>query len=205
VKKQRRVYRPVPHRCKNCGELCYGRGVPPAEVVPTPAPVTGAVWISVTQGAFVLVDESDVRCVMEFNWRLASQGKRYAMAYVAGHHVLMHRFLMSLELGDGLEVDHINGDGLDNRRSNLRVCTAKQNRGNQKKHHDNKSGYKGVIRMRDATRNRPWRAQTNWDHQMCVLGYFHTAEEAASVYDRAARVYYGAAFARTNFSEQWSG
>lgn len=106
----------------------------------------------------------------------------------------LHRML--LRPPADMVVDHINGDRLDNRRANLRVCTQTENLANGKPHRDGKSKYRGVcFRKREGT----WRAQISLGGQKSkYLGQYPTEEEAAMAYDHAARERYGD-FARLNF------
>ena len=110
---------------------------------------------------------------------------------------LLHRLVMCA--GDGMKVDHINGNPSDNRRSNLRVCTHLQNMANQKKRQGSRSKFKGVT----ATGNRknPWQACIKINYEKIYLGVFPTEEAAAFAYDRAATKHCGE-FARTNFGER---
>jgi hypothetical protein len=97
-----------------------------------------------------------------------------------------------------VEVDHRDGNGLNNRRrSNLRVCSHSQNGANQKKHKNNTSGFKGVVLYKD-NRSRPWCARIKVEGRHIYLGYFATPDEAAKAYDAAAIRLHGE-FARTNF------
>jgi hypothetical protein len=101
---------------------------------------------------------------------------------------LVHRLVMMAFLGlqpDEL-VDHINGDSLDNRLSNLRKCTLAQNGYNSKKPKNNKSGYKGVCFQQNK-----WRASIHVNGKQKFLGYYDTPEEAHAAYCAAAREYYG--------------
>lgn len=104
----------------------------------------------------------------------------------------LHRIITSCP--KHMIVDHINGNGLDNRLENLRVCTKAQNMSNQKIHKNNKSGYKGVVRLKENT----WEAKINSNKVRIHLGKFSSPQDAAMAYDKAARIYHGE-FAITNF------
>lgn len=96
-------------------------------------------------------------------------------------------------------VDHANGNGLDNRRSNLRQATRSQNAANVPRRRTGTSGFKGVHRNRAG--GKPWRAQIRVGYQRRHLGVFNTPEAAARAYDEAARELFGD-FAQTNFSKE---
>ena len=91
-------------------------------------------------------------------------------------------------------VDHINSDSLDNRRSNLRVCTVSQNNMNSAIGRNNKSGYKGVSW--DKT-NKKWRAGIKAKGKSVSLGSFNSKKDAARAYNEAAKKAYGE-FAKLN-------
>ena len=117
--------------------------------------------------------------------------------------VSLHRLLMSPP--DNMQVDHINGNGLDNRRENLRVCTNAQNNANKPPQKNSKSGFKGVHQT---SKNR-WRAYigSNMVREgtdkpvMRCLGYYSSKQDAARAYDREAIKKYGE-FAYTNFPRE---
>ena len=96
----------------------------------------------------------------------------------------------------GMQVDHINGDRLDNRRENLRIVTNWQNQMNRGMTINNSSGYKGV-RLR---RSGKWEAQIRVNKKAIFLGRFYDKLDAAHAYDDAAKKYFGE-FARLNFPE----
>lgn len=91
--------------------------------------------------------------------------------------VLMHRVILGLARGDGLKVDHINGDGLDNRRANLRLATTAQNAQNQGARRASTSKHRGVSWSK--TRQR-WVAQATLNGRQHHLGRYHIEEEAAA-------------------------
>jgi len=110
----------------------------------------------------------------------------------------LHRLIM--KPGPGLVVDHISGETLDNRRSNLRVCTNAQNSRNSQRIYTSKTGYKGVQSAAANGSFLPWRARIKHNYSEIQLGTFATKEEAALAFDNASRKYFGE-FARLNFPE----
>lgn len=126
------------------------------------------------RGVF-LVDGEDFEEVKRFNWCISTYG--YIVRRGEGGIVWLHRSLLGLEKGDKRRVDHINGDRLDNRRSNLRICTQRENSQNlHGRRSNNTSGFRGVTWSKSA---RSWVAQATLDYQRFYLGCFRTAEEAA--------------------------
>lgn len=153
-----------------------------------------SIKIPLSQGKFSIIDDADEAFVNLFKWSFTSVGRGYAVRRVLkpdgrATHQLLHRYL--LDPSTGFEVDHIDGDSLNNCRANLRVCTHKQNRANTRKHKDNTSGFKGVCWSKAAQK---WSAKLRNKH----LGLFGTKEEAALAYDQAAIRECGE-FAHTNF------
>jgi hypothetical protein len=105
----------------------------------------------------------------------------------------MHRqLIMPLK---GLQVDHINGNGLDNRKANLRICTPSQNGCNRNRISRSQSGFKGVRWLKERCN---WRAEIGLYSRHYNLGSFSSAIEAALAYDKAARELHGE-FAHLNF------
>jgi AP2 domain/HNH endonuclease len=155
--------------------------------------------ISLTRGKFALVDDEDHERLSKFKWHPCT---RYAQRYVmirAGKSIrmLMHRELLGLEAGDPRHVDHVDGNGLNNQKSNLRFATRAQNAMNSKTYRSNNSGFRGVSFYKRAGKFQA-HIQTNCRHK--GLGLFDTAEEAARTYDSAAVRLHGE-FARLNFPQ----
>lgn len=149
-----------------------------------------------------LIDAADVERVEAAGpWSFAMcGGKVYAQRSVRqpdGSYKTerLHTFLTGWPL-----VDHINGDGLDNRRANLRPATASQNNANKKISRRNTSGYKGVAWHAASGR---WRAYLGVNGKQKSLGYFADPAEAGRAYDTAALAHYGE-FAVLNFPKESS-
>ena len=143
--------------------------------------------IPLTQGKFAIVDEADFEWLNQWKWYAAKHGKAYYAVRgirIKGkrHGIQMHRVI--LEPPPGLESDHINNDGLDNRRTNLRLCTRSQNKANSRKSANCSSRYKGVSWNR---RSRKWTAYITTNYRRRHLGCFNDEEQAAAAYNVAAR------------------
>ena len=155
------------------------------------------VEIRLSSGDVALIDDSDAALVAPYKWSPRRLGRTvYAQAntYAAGVRttVTMHRLIAAPEAGQ--LVDHRNGDGLDNRRCNLRVCDKRGNNQNVRLRADNTSGYKGVHFY--VQRNR-YSAYIYTHGRRVSLGNFDRAEEAAHAYNIAARILHGE-YARLN-------
>lgn len=139
-----------------------------------------------------LVDEEDYETVARFSWQMVTQCHcRYAYSKIAGP---MHRLLLGFPKA---LIDHRNGNGLDNRRQNLRLCTHSQNLANSRKHVKSRSVFKGVSHDPRKSRAKPWRAEFRFLNRRYRSGH-STELEAALAYDKMAREIAGE-FARTNF------
>lgn len=147
--------------------------------------------IKLVNRGFALVDDFDYPLLKKRKWYNSGGYARSYWTRRFGKAVLMHRLIMSAPKDRG--VDHINGNTLDNRKQNLRLCTQKQNLRNVSKHKDNKSGYKGVYFSQGK-----WRADIMASGVRRFLGLFSNKIKAAKAYDRAAKLLNGK-FAKTNF------
>ena len=138
--------------------------------------------ILTTKGKVAIVDDADFAWLSQMKW-YAKEGTRtfYAVTMVGRRHVPMHRLIMGSPKGK--DIDHINGDGLDNRRSNLRVCSRSENLMNRGASPKNTSGFKGVS-WNEATGS--WRAKIQRRGQSIHIGLFQTKEAAAIAYNKTA-------------------
>jgi|SRR6185369_3300233 len=145
--------------------------------------------VILTQNKFSLVDDEDFDWINEWKW---SFDGRYAVRTEKGKRVYLHRLLMKNPVG--MDIDHINGDKLDNRKENLRIANSQQNSANMIKH--GKYKYKGIY-LSDGKRNKKWAAQIIIKRKNIHLGRFFTQKEAGRAYNIAAKKYFGD-FARLN-------
>ena len=159
---------------------------------------------------FALINDEDFALVEPYIWRLSQHkrinkdgsvglGPKYARGYLkgegrSGRSVLMHRLLAGILDRPDVYVDHIDGDGLNNRRDNLRLCTRSENLANQSSARGT-SQFKGVFwNSKDAK----WQAAIRKNGAQYYLGLFDSEIDAALAYDRKARVLFKE-FARLNF------
>lgn len=155
--------------------------------------------IELSQGKVALVDDADYDGLSKFKWHaIKGQSTWYAVrnAPICADHknprttVQMHRVILSAKRGQF--VDHANGNGLDNRKENIRICDKSQNAMNRRVPKHNVAGIKGVRFDHG-----------HWDARICVhgkniyLGRFDTSAEATRAYNAGARRYFGE-FARLN-------
>lgn len=154
--------------------------------------------IELTRGNQSIIDSEDYTRISNFRWFLTTNG--YAARMIKGlpfkkrKMVFLHREILGAVKGS--TVDHINGDTLDNRKSNLRICKNSENSRNRIAPRINKSTkYKGVSWFR---RDKKWRTQITKDYKHYHIGYFSTERSAAMAYDIWARDMFGE-YARLNF------
>ena len=156
-------------------------------------------FIPLSRGKFAMVDDEDFDWLCGHKWCVRkSKCKEYASR---SHHtkscsyvVRMHRKILGV-YDANLQVDHINGDGLDNRKANLRICTNAQNAWNARKTRNNAvSQFKGVALNRKTGK---WVASIGLHWQRICLGTYLYEKDAAVAYNEAAKRYFGE-FAKLN-------
>lgn len=192
--------RPVLIICQRCGkeftipQCNVGRRTRcrrdcPRPLLPHPTD-SSAMLVPLTLGQFAVIDVADAELIGRHNWQARRAKSRYYAQRRDG--TGMHNEIMPLP--DGLIPDHIDGDGLNNRRGNLRPATYAGNAQNARLRKDNTTGYRGVSLHR---RTGKYHATIN----KRVIATRDTAEEAAHVWDAKARELFGE-FARLNFPQE---
>jgi hypothetical protein len=140
--------------------------------------VRGSWIIPLTQGRETLVDAEDVEFLGQFNWRWGSKKTKIGYALLPEGRGTMHRILMSNP--EGMCIDHINGNSLDNRRSNLRIVTSRENSQNKKEHRSGR-----LVGCSYHKKARKWQAEINIKGLSKYLGLFKTEIEANQAYMKA--------------------
>ncbi len=169
----------------------------PAEPPPWPPKRRkGVRRIPLSRGLFATVDVADYEEIRKYKWSVLRMGvKVYAQTVIRGRHVLMHRFLMRPRRS--YQVDHIDGNGLNNCRSNLRVCTPGQNQANRGPR-GGACRFVGVWRRGDR-----WYADIRHRAKKYHLGSYADEVEAAKARDRKAVELHGV-YAYLNFPGDWT-
>jgi hypothetical protein len=177
--------------CSTCANFRARRPPTGRTTPPPPQPPDGAFfYIPLTQGQHAMVDAEDYERVNRHKWCLSRSGNQlYAQRRCRGKTIRMHQFIMNPPRG--MVVDHIDGNGLNNRRCNLRVCTQRQNTWNHrtKKPENASSPYIGVYPY--PPRPDKWYAKIQCGGEVTTLGLFDSAIEAARARDRKAIELFG--------------
>lgn len=149
-----------------------------------------ATEIPLTQGQIAIVDDVDAVALSAWKWCACRQSRGRKFVAVRGDRstgrkrlIYMHRQIMGLTAGDGMEADHLNHDTLDNRRENLRVVTPKQN----KRYQPSRGGSSRFVGVTWDSTRRLWRAQISIDGKVTNLGRYPTEIEAAEARDAHVR------------------
>ncbi len=169
-----------------CSKRCQ---LLPRELIPDPDDPT-AMLVPLPNSEFAIIDAADAPLVSWANWSASGKGVRYAVTVVKkngkNRYLRMHGVILGLT--DERLTDHKDGNGLNNRRSNLRPATTHENAANRIRQNISASGFKGVHW--DERTGRIY-AYVKKHGKTTYLGYFTTREEAALVYDEAAREFHG--------------
>lgn len=150
-----------------------------------------------SNGVAFFFDCEDSELIQRHNWMLSKRG--YITCKIKRKNVCLHKLLIKCD--SSFDIDHISGNKLDNRKSNLRVCTHQENLFNQRIRSTNKTGFAGVAWHDGA---KKYEAYVHCAGKKHYLGLFHNAEDAAIARDSKARELYGE-FANPNFPDATSG
>lgn len=141
--------------------------------------------VTTSSGVEIIADAKDAESIKKYSWCISKTG--YAVARIGNKTVKMHRYILELSNGDGSIVDHKNGNTLDNRRANLRVCTKRDNARNCKQPYNSKALHKGIR----ITPNGKYEARIMVDRETISLGRYRTLDEAIDARTQAEVRYYG--------------
>lgn len=133
----------------------------------------------------VYIDKEDISLVMKYKWGLTKG--HVATSDKDNKTIYLHRLIMGCERYDGTVIDHIDGNPLNNRKENLRICTQQQNVFNHKVAKNNTSGITGVSW--DKTRNK-WVAQIVYNNKNYHLGRYNNKQDAINARINAELKYY---------------
>jgi len=145
----------------------------------------GYMTCRVRDGHEFIIDKTDYKKVVKYTWHITPRG--YVVAMIDNKLYKLHRFILNI-FDKTITVDHINHNGCDNRKCNLRFCTQQQNNWNAQKHKEASSKYKGVSWHMSVHK---WQAYINYNHKRICLGCFDSEEEAALEYNKKAKELFG--------------
>lgn len=175
---------------------------PCSVVAPAPGPIAGACAIGLRKGgaivAWTVVDVEDFADLDRYCWALSTHGYAQRLSKSNGRSVnmFMHRVILGV-IDPAVHVDHVDGDPLNNRRSNLRTVTRAQNMQNMRNSPRRKAGRLKGVKYQAASKTRPWFGSINYNGGSLNLGYYGSEAEAATAYDLASTFLY-ADFAAPN-------
>lgn len=149
--------------------------------------------IQLTRGFVALIDDADAAWASQWKWHASGDGGRFTYAARDGSRILLHRDLLGLGRGNNPIVDHANGNTLDCRRANIRICSYSQNLANRGPLAGRR--FKGVYQHR-----LRWQTKAKANGQRFYLGSYTSEIEAAKAFDAFARETWGE-FAKLNFPE----
>lgn len=148
-------------------------------------------------GDSTLLDEEDEKRFSRYTWMKNSNG--YVIRQIGKKVKFLHREI--LDCPEKYQVDHINGNPLDNRKINLRICSKIENSWNRKLNKNSKTGYKGVHFKKNNRGTKKYLARISYFGERIHLGYFYSAEDAANAYNKKAVELYGE-FANLNIVKE---
>ena len=137
---------------------------------------------------FVSVDKEDFG-ILDDGWYAKQNDNIFYCAKSIGRYTQrLHRVIMGLERNDDRVIDHIDGNGMNNKKQNLRICSQQENGLNRKKYETNISGYKGVGYHKVMGK---WQARIQYKNKRIRIGYFETPEKAYEAYKKKATELFG--------------
>jgi hypothetical protein len=151
--------------------------------------------IPLSQGKYAVIDDNDYQLVSKHKWytknctRIFYARTNLHIGRNRRSILYMHRLIM--DAPKEMQVDHIDNDGLNNQRKNLRICTVAENTRNSRKHSQNKSGYKGVWFNNACGPEKPWVSAITLNGKAIHIGVFSSPEEAALAYNKKALELFG--------------
>lgn len=150
----------------------------------------------------IYISEEDLELYNSYSWYIKNNGSNNLYLVRQDKNkkeYSFHRTVLNV-LDNKVHVDHINGNSLDNRRENLRICSNAQNRRNSKLNKRNTTGFKGVRKSKRLL-DKPYQALIGFEDRQYILGYYKTAIEAAKAYDIKAKELHKQ-FAKLNFTKE---
>jgi hypothetical protein len=156
--------------------------------------------IRLSKDYFTIIDSEDLPRVSKYKWHTTTVNKynkpRAVCSFKGRKTLKLSRLIMNAP--DNMVVDHINGNPLDNRKCNLRICSQRENMLNRNLNRNNKSGYKGVSWSK---RDNKWLSELQTNNKSYYLGIYKDKIEAAKAYDKKAIEFFGE-YAKTNFPQK---
>jgi hypothetical protein len=142
--------------------------------------------IELSKGHKALVDDIDYLWLRGYKWHCSTLGYAVSTKRIGKKNTVIYMHALIMKTPKGMVTDHINGEKLDNRRENLRICLIRENLMNRGANSNNTSGHKGVWLNK---RINKWVAGITINKKTIHLGYFHNIEDAAAAYENALREY----------------
>lgn len=160
--------------------------------------------IELTKGYVAIVDDDDYDRLSKYKWSALENNKTVYAVHrfkneLSGKYKMvgMHRFIIGIS--ENYRIDHIDRNGLNNCKNNLRKCSDADNQHNKTIYKNNTTGYRGISFFPKANKNKPFTAHICLNRKLVHIGYFKTDIEAAKAYDKKAIELFGE-FASLNFT-----